>query len=170
MNKVIPREVKQVVERGFKLLILTPHYRLFLQCFSLPFFSKFCVLPHNTSYFQFWGKAFIQIHWQTLAYSGWVISSVFFCVPPKLREKGCFLSDFSMLYGLSSPSNLKEPYKHIYRTEGHSFFSIPVSPFSFPFSLLALEKPWRAHPYRHNLFFFFLSMPYLKKNCKKLMM
>lgn len=143
------------MERGFKLIILT------FSAMLAPF------PPHNTSHTQFWGKA--VVHWQTLAYSRWVISGVFFWVSPKWRVEGSFWSPFCMSKGLSSPSHLTGPHKHIYSTEGHPWFSSPRFLLPPSHSLFWYWRSTGEHTLGDILFLFvWLYRPIFKKfNCKK---
>lgn len=90
-KEVIPREDKQVVERGFRLIILPLDCTLFFLGL-LPSLLFGFVFFFSTRHFQFWGKALVQIGSQPLADQWWVVPCSLFLVAPKLRRRGTLTS------------------------------------------------------------------------------
>lgn len=152
MNKVIPKEDKQVLERRFKLSILTSHYRLFLQYLLPSLLKVVCPSSQHFSFPILRQSIYTNIVTDTCL-PWWVISTLLFWVFPNLSGKDCFWSAFSMLHILSSPTNLKELHKHIYSTESHAFLSSAMFLLSSShFLFWHWRSHWTAHPYRHILF------------------
>lgn len=90
-NEVIPGEDNQVVERGFRLIILPLDCRLFFLGL-LPSLLSVLFPSYSTRRFQFWRKALVQIGAQPLAGWRWVVPCSLFWVAPKLRRRGALTS------------------------------------------------------------------------------